>query len=74
MRDALVLPGVAAPLRFAAGVNLPAVVGLAGDGCEMSALISAYQSKFGPVPLEGLLTGVSLLVARHALINEGFAS
>ena len=70
MRDALVLPDADAPMRFAAGVNLPALVRLARQCDQVSALISAYHSEIGPVPVQGLLTGLSLLVARHALIDE----
>jgi flavin-dependent dehydrogenase len=69
LRDALVLPGDAAPLQFAAGVDLPALVRLARQCDEVSTLISAYHTEVGPVPVQGLLTGLSLLVARHALIN-----
>jgi flavin-dependent dehydrogenase len=71
MRDALVLPGGAAPLRFAAGVDLPALVRLARHCDDVSTLISAYHTEVGPIPVQGLLAGLSLLVARHALINEG---
>lgn len=74
MRDGLALPGVRAPLRFAAGINLPALVGLASHCDEMSSLISAYRAEVGPAPIQGLLTGVSLLVAHRRLINEGSAS
>ncbi len=71
MRDAVVLPGVETPVRFAAGVNLPALVRLARHCDEVSTLMSAYQSEVGPVPVHGLLTGLSLLVAHRALIDEG---
>ena len=70
MRDALIVPGVDAPLQFAAGVNLPALARLAAACGEVPALIEAYQAQVGPVPLTGLLTGLSLLVARHALVAE----
>ena len=69
MRDALVFPGLGRPLRFAAGVDLPALVGLTDQSHDISALISNYQSRVGPIPVEQLLTGVSLLVARRALVN-----
>ena len=75
MRDALVLSSVDAPVRFAAGVDLPALVGLVREcGGEMSSLIAAYRSRVAAIPVEGLLTGVSLLVAHRALVNEGSAS
>jgi flavin-dependent dehydrogenase len=70
MRDAVVLPGVATPLQFAAGVDLPALARLASRCGEVPALIAAYHAQVGPVPLAGLLTGLSFLVARHALVAE----
>jgi flavin-dependent dehydrogenase len=74
LRDALVVPGVDAPMRFAAGVDLPALAQLARAGRDVSALITAYHEAIGPVPVAGLLTGLSLLVARHALVAEGSPS
>jgi flavin-dependent dehydrogenase len=74
MRDALVVPGVGPPLHFAAGVNLPALARLATSGGDVPALIAAYHAQVGPVPVRGLLTGLSLLVARHALVAEGSPS
>jgi flavin-dependent dehydrogenase len=67
MRDALIVPGVDAPLQFAAGVNLPALARLAAACGEVPALIEAYQTEVGPVPVTGLLKGLSLLVARQAV-------
>jgi flavin-dependent dehydrogenase len=70
MRDALVVPGTESLLRFAAGVNLPALVRLAAECPDVPDLVSAYCTHVGPAPLEGLLTGLSLLVARRALVHE----
>jgi flavin-dependent dehydrogenase len=70
MRDALVVPGLESPLQFAAGVNLAALARLADGHSEVAALLAAYHAEVGPVPLTGLLTGLSLLVARHALVAE----
>lgn len=70
MRDALIVPGLDAPLQYAAGVNLAALARLAASCGEVPALIEAYHAEVGPVPLTGLLTGLSLLVARHALVAE----
>jgi hypothetical protein len=71
LRDGVVLPGVAGAVPFAAGVDLAALARLARGGRDVPALIAAYQSEVGRVPLSGLLTGLSLLVARRALVAEG---
>ena len=73
LRDGVVLPG-AGPVPFAAGVDLAALARLAGGGCDVPALIAAYQTEVGRVPLRGLLTGLSLLVAQRALVAEGTPS
>ena len=73
LRDGVVLPG-AGPVPFAAGVDLAALARLARGGCDVPALIAAYHSEVGRVPLTGLLTGLSLLVAQRALVAEGTAS
>jgi flavin-dependent dehydrogenase len=70
LREGLVMPGDDRPVRYAAGVNLPALVRLAVECDEVPALFSAYNRHIGPVPMDGLLTGLSLLVARQALISE----
>jgi flavin-dependent dehydrogenase len=74
LRDALVVAGAGAPLQFAAGVDLPALARLASGGGDVPSLIAAYQQHVGAVPLTGLLAGLSLLVARHALVPEVSAS
>jgi flavin-dependent dehydrogenase len=70
LREAVVMPGDHEPVRFAAGVNLAALARLAVGCEEVPALFSAYTAHVGPVPMDGLLTGLSLLVARQALIHE----
>ena len=74
MRNALVVPGVGAPLRFAAGVDLPALTELARDGEDVSTLIAAYQRHVAPAPAPGVLAGLSLLVAHQVLVTEVSAS
>ncbi len=70
MQDALVLRGCDEPVRFVAGIDLPALVRLARECGDISSLLSAYRSRIGPAPVDGLLTGVSVLVARGALVND----
>jgi hypothetical protein len=70
LREGVVMPGDDRPVRFSAGVNLPALVRLAAECDEVPALFSAYNTHIGPVPMDGLLTGLSLLVARQALVSE----
>ena len=74
LREGVVMPGDREPVRFAAGVNLAALARLAVACDEVPALFSAYTAHVGPVPMDGLLTGLSLLVARQALIHEDVRS
>lgn len=74
MRDALVVPGVDAPFRCAAGIDLPALARLAKSGGDVPTLIAAYRQHVAAVPITGLLTGLSLLVAHRALVAEGSPS
>jgi flavin-dependent dehydrogenase len=74
LRDGVVLPGFADAVPFAAGIDLPALARLARGGRDVPSLIAAYHSQVGPVPVAGLLTGLSLLVARRALVAEGTPS
>jgi len=52
-------------------VNLPALARLATGRAEVPELLAAYHAHVGPVPVSALLTGLSVLVARHALVAEG---
>jgi flavin-dependent dehydrogenase len=70
MREAVVVAGIDGPLQFAAGVDVAALARLATVCDEVPALIAAYHTQVGPVALRGLLTGLSFLVARHALVAE----
>jgi len=70
LRDGVVLRGIAGAVPFAAGVDLPALARLARDGGDVAALIAAYHAQVGPAPVAGLLTGLSLLVARRAIVAE----
>ncbi len=70
LRDALVVPGGGPPLRFAAGIDLAALARLARDGRDVPSLITDYQTRIAPASMSRLLTGLSLLVAHHALVAE----
>jgi flavin-dependent dehydrogenase len=70
LRDGVVLPGTAGAVPFAAGVDLAALARLARGGRDVGSLIAAYQSEVARVPISGLLTGLSLLVSRRALVAE----
>jgi flavin-dependent dehydrogenase len=74
MRDAIVVPGHDSPLQFAAGVDLVRLARIATTCDEVPAIIDAYQRNVGPISAGGLLTGLSLLVARRALVAEDSTS
>jgi hypothetical protein len=71
MREAVVVPGIDRPIRFAAGVNLPEVLRISADGLDVSSLIDTYQRQAGRIDPRNLLTGLSFLVSRGLLITEG---
>lgn len=68
MRESLVVPGLAAPLQYAAGIDLARLARIVAGCDEVPAIIEAYRRDVGPAPVAGLLTGLSLLVARQALV------
>ena len=70
MREAVVVPGHAAPLHYAAGIDLARLTRIVANGADVPAIIAAYQQSVDPVPMAGVLTGLSLLVARQALVAE----
>ena len=68
MREGVIVPGLAAPLQYAAGVDLARLARIVSGCGDVPAIIEAYQHDVGPTPVAGLLTGLSLLVARQALV------
>lgn len=70
MREAVLVAGLPSPLHYAAGVDLAQLARIVSRCDDVPAIIAAYQDHVGPVPISGLLTGLSLLVARHALVAE----
>jgi hypothetical protein len=73
MREAILMPGLRAPLQYAAGVDLARLARLAAGCDDVPAIIDAYQQHVAPAPMAGVLTGLSLLVARQVLIPEEIA-
>jgi hypothetical protein len=73
-REAILMPGLKAPLQFAAGVDLARLARLAARCDDVPAIIEAYQQHVAAAPMAGVLTGLSLLVARQALVAEEIAS
>ena len=71
MREAVVVPDIEIPMRFAAGVNLPEVIRIAAEGRDVSSLLETYQRRVGSINPRNLLAGLSFLVSRGLLITEG---
>ena len=71
LREAVVIPGVQLPVRFAAGVNLPEVIRITMGGLDVSSLIQTYQRRVGDMDPRSLLAALSLLVSRGLLIADG---
>jgi hypothetical protein len=74
MREAVVVPGLESPMHYAAGVDLARLARLVSGGADVPTIIAAYQDNVGPVPIAGLLTGLSFLIARQALVTEGHSA
>jgi flavin-dependent dehydrogenase len=67
LRDAIRVPGIGVPLRFAAGINLPELVRASGDCQNVPATIERYQRRVGAIDPQAVLTGLSILVAKGIL-------
>lgn len=67
LREGIVVPGFEAPVRFAAGVNLPELIRLAPECRDMPSLAEAYERRVAAVDPRELLIGLSFLVTRGAL-------
>ena len=74
MREAVVVPGFESPMHYAAGVDLARLARIVSGGADVPTIIAAYQDNVGPVPIAGLLTGLSFLIARQALVTEGHSA
>jgi hypothetical protein len=58
------------PLHYAAGVDLAQLARIVARCADVPAIIAAYRDKVAPVPIAGVLTGLSFLIARQALVTE----
>jgi len=74
MREAVFVAGLESPMHYAAGVDLARLARIVSAGADVPTIIAAYQDNVGPVPIAGLLTGLSFLIARHALVTEGHSA
>ena len=75
LREAIVIPGLESPVRFAAGINLPELVRISTGCHDVASLIGAYQVEVGTVDPADLLKGLSVLVAKGVLgINPTWQS
>jgi hypothetical protein len=75
LRDAIVIPGLESPVRFAAGINLPELVRISTGCHDVASLIGAYRVEVGTVDPADLLKGLSVLVAKGVLgINPTWQS
>jgi flavin-dependent dehydrogenase len=68
MREAVVVPGLTSPVRFAAGVDLPALIRLATETRDVGSLFGAYETRIGKVSPDSLLKALSMLVAKELLV------
>ena len=74
MREAVVVQGLESPMHYAAGVDLARLARIVSGGADVPTIIAAYHDNVGLVPIAGLLTGLSFLIARQALVTEGHSA
>jgi hypothetical protein len=67
MRDGVVIAGLDRPLRFAGGVNLPALVEAVSSGSELTSVLNAYRRLAGTGEPAEILAGLAVLAANHIL-------
>lgn len=70
LRDAVVVPGLDEPVRFAGGVNVPELIRVASGCRDVASLIDRYHREVGPVDSRSLLVSLSGLVARGMLLER----
>ena len=63
----MVVPGIAEPVRYAFGVNLPALLRIAPHVEDVAALMNAYKSRVAAIDPRNLLAAFSLLLAKQLL-------
>ena len=70
LRDAVVVPGLDEPVRFWAGVNLPALIQIAAACRDVGSLIDAYHRQVVPVHPGHLVLALSLLSTRGLIVEK----
>ena len=69
LREAIAIAGFVEPMRFACGVNLPALVRIASTSPDVESLIESYHSRIDPVDPRNLLVGLAFLMTKGALVT-----
>jgi hypothetical protein len=74
LSEAVLVPGLRSPLQHAAGINLAKLARIVSEHAAVPDIIAAYRERIGPAPIPALLPGLSLLIARRALVAEDAGS
>ena len=69
LREAIAIAGLVEPMRFACGVNLPALVRIASTSPDVESLIQSYHSRIDPIDPRSLLVGLAFLMTKGALVT-----
>jgi flavin-dependent dehydrogenase len=69
LREAIAIAGFVEPMRFACGVNLPALVRIASTSPDVESLIESYHSRIDLVDPRNLLVGLAFLMTKGALVT-----
>ncbi len=70
LREAIVVPRIGFPIRFAAGVNLPELIRLVPHVRDLQGLVDAYRNAVGEAAPRELLAGLSVLMAHQVLVRD----
>lgn len=69
LREGIVIPGLTTPVRFAAGLNLPALVRIAVNCQDVPAFLATYERQVAPADPRDLLVALSFLVTHRILMR-----
>jgi flavin-dependent dehydrogenase len=74
LREAVSVPGLAEPVRFADGINVPELIRIAAGSSDVASLIDWYHRDVGATDPRNLLGALSGLIAGGILVDRRSAT